>query len=93
MVLIIIIKAVTRKAVMIMMLMIQVMRKEEEGGWRRGRGVPSRKKGLLRRVLKIERDTRSEKRSFPKLGRGTREDSTSKDTDINFGICSLPSMC
>ena len=58
-----------------------------------GRGVPSRKKGLLKWVLKIERDTKSEKRIFPKLGKGIREDITSKDTDINFGTHSLPSMC
>ena len=64
---------------------------------RSGRGQhykeSDKRRGLLRWVLKIERDTRSEKRIFPELGRGMKEDSTSKDTDINFGTHSLPSIC
>lgn len=85
-VLIIIIITITRMEAMITSLMTPVMRKEDEK-------ADSRKKGLLRWVVKVGRNTRSEQRTFPKLGRGVGVDSTSKGTDINLGTHSLTSMC
>ena len=86
MVLIILITTITRMAATIMLLMISVMRKEDKE-------ADSRRKGLLRWVVKVGRNTRSEQRIFPKLGRGVGVDSTSKGPDINLGTHSLPSMC
>lgn len=91
MVLIIIIKAVTRMAVMIMMSMIPVMRKEEEVEV--GKRSPFQEEGTSKMGFEDREGYKRSERIFPKLGRGMKEDSTSKDTDINFGTHSLPSIC
>lgn len=70
MALIIIIKAITRKAVMIMMLMIPVMRKEEEEGVEVGKRSPFQEEGTSKTGFEDREGYKVREEIIPQIGQG-----------------------